>query len=500
MRSQPLHVVTTAVAMTLFAAPILLGTLERYVLGFDGSTASIILGAIAVGFCAATLWNHHTPLRSPWGLLTFTFALTVTTSATLTALGVRVDQGMAHVASTNAPLYLGIAAAHVWLIRRWSGRRTISILLNSITLSAATLTVLTSAAWIVLNQPYLYYREAWDAIGIFAVTLPLVLTMSRLWFEPGNSTAVRLIAAVPIGIFSMDIAKMVSVLDNIQPQPIFYYGWLFAMATALLACNHPSVTARPSDATRELGTDYFEAGTVAACLLTPAGALFVIGTAGVIIPWQLIAAGSTIVVCAGATRIILLYRTTVHQQRTLTALVNTDPLTGLGNRRAWNQAIDHAEAQPADIWVYMIDIDHFKRFNDRHGHVAGDTLLQEAAHAWRAVLRSSDTLCRYGGEEFALLLTTDDVEAALAVARRLQESMPRDQTCSVGMARWAPHQSAKDVIIAADRALYAAKRKGRKRIEVAGDARGDVATVCLTERRDVTTHVPGEAAAAEHQG
>jgi diguanylate cyclase (GGDEF)-like protein/PAS domain S-box-containing protein len=153
--------------------------------------------------------------------------------------------------------------------------------------------------------------------------------------------------------------------------------------------------------------------------------------------------------------------------------VATDPLTGLPNRRAWQQALPRelARAERADtpLCLAVLDLDHFKAFNDEHGHPAGDRLLRESADRWRAALRRSDLLARYGGEEFIVLLPDCDIEAAVELLEMLRLATPEGQTCSVGVARWSPDEAPEQLVARADAAMYAAKRTGRNRLVVASD-------------------------------
>jgi diguanylate cyclase (GGDEF)-like protein len=116
----------------------------------------------------------------------------------------------------------------------------------------------------------------------------------------------------------------------------------------------------------------------------------------------------------------------------------------------------------------MMDLDHFKDFNDAFGHQAGDKLLADAAAAWHVEVRSTDFLARYGGEEFALLLLGCPPDSAEPLIERLRSVMPRDQTCSAGIAVWDGEEEAENLVARADAALYAAKRGGRDRIVLAG--------------------------------
>jgi diguanylate cyclase (GGDEF)-like protein len=111
----------------------------------------------------------------------------------------------------------------------------------------------------------------------------------------------------------------------------------------------------------------------------------------------------------------------------------------------------------------MIDLDLFKAYNDRHGRQAGDRLLKEAAAAWRDELRPADMLGRYGGEEFVVLLHGCDEQTAQVVVERLRAATPGGLSCSAGIARRVPGETAAALVGRADAALHAAKRAGGDR-------------------------------------
>jgi diguanylate cyclase (GGDEF)-like protein len=156
----------------------------------------------------------------------------------------------------------------------------------------------------------------------------------------------------------------------------------------------------------------------------------------------------------------------------LSQLAREDGLTGVANRRTLDerlpQEMARATRQKYKLSVVMIDLDHFKRFNDRRGHAAGDALLRNAAQAWLRQLRPTDLLARYGGEEFTLVLPACDESQAEHMVERLQPLMPERQTFSAGIATWNGIDSANELLAAADRALLQAKRGGRNRIVISG--------------------------------
>jgi diguanylate cyclase (GGDEF)-like protein len=156
----------------------------------------------------------------------------------------------------------------------------------------------------------------------------------------------------------------------------------------------------------------------------------------------------------------------------LSQLAREDGLTGVANRRTLDerlpQEMARARRQKASLSVVMIDLDHFKRFNDRRGHAAGDALLRNAAQAWLRQLRPTDLLARYGGEEFTLVLPGCDELQAEHMVERLQPLVPEKQTFSAGIATWNEFDNPQELLAAADRALLQAKRGGRNRIVVSG--------------------------------
>lgn len=145
----------------------------------------------------------------------------------------------------------------------------------------------------------------------------------------------------------------------------------------------------------------------------------------------------------------------------------TDALTGLPNRRAWEDGLSRELARSrrtgTSLSVAAVDLDHFKAINDADGHSAGDRFLRRTAVAWKTVLRTHDLLARTGGEEFAVALPDCDLEAAGLVGDRFRALVPDGHTCSVGVARWDRSENAEELLQRADRALYEAKRSGRDR-------------------------------------
>lgn len=151
----------------------------------------------------------------------------------------------------------------------------------------------------------------------------------------------------------------------------------------------------------------------------------------------------------------------------------TDPLTESLNRRAWETRVEailtDVSAIGAPLTIALIDLDHFKTFNDTHGHNEGDELLRSFAAAAEAVLRANDIFARWGGEEFIVALPDTPAEQATKILERVRCSVPAGQTCSVGYTAWIPGETLTETVTRADRALYEAKNAGRNRITAAAD-------------------------------
>lgn len=159
-----------------------------------------------------------------------------------------------------------------------------------------------------------------------------------------------------------------------------------------------------------------------------------------------------------------------------------DPLTGLFNRRYLAGHIEPL-AQPVRdeqevVTIGVVDIDHFKRVNDRHGHLVGDQVLRAVAQLLNARLRDHDCLVRFGGEEFIVVLRRCDMRRGRRVAEALRHNVASAEietdvglvpiTVSIGLAQWLPGEQLDAVIQRADRTLYGAKQAGRDRVEVDG--------------------------------
>jgi diguanylate cyclase (GGDEF)-like protein/PAS domain S-box-containing protein len=152
------------------------------------------------------------------------------------------------------------------------------------------------------------------------------------------------------------------------------------------------------------------------------------------------------------------------------SMARSDALTGLPNRRALDDTLprDMARARRnrSALCLAIVDIDHFKAYNDSHGHLAGDEALRRCGAAWDSELRGEDMIVRFGGEEFLAVLACP-LEEAGEIVERLRGVMPQGLTCSAGIAEWDFTESVDALVARADAALYEAKDGGRDRLVVA---------------------------------
>ena len=166
----------------------------------------------------------------------------------------------------------------------------------------------------------------------------------------------------------------------------------------------------------------------------------------------------------------------LNSNQQLEVMANTDLLTGQLTRRKFEEVIDkeikRAERYGFPLSLVFLDIDHFKQINDEHGHEVGDRVLSAMAARIKAQLRESDSLCRWGGEEFIVLMPHIDLDQVCALAEKLRAMLAATPlienihvTASFGVAQWQPGQDLGTLMQRADKMLYRAKQLGRNRVE-----------------------------------
>ncbi len=201
-----------------------------------------------------------------------------------------------------------------------------------------------------------------------------------------------------------------------------------------------------------------------------------------------------------------LHETTQEELLRMEQVASTDPLTGLPNHRTMMDQIEEelarCERTRESCAVVFVDLDHFKHINDTWGHRAGDAVLREASSRLAKNIRKGDTVGRYGGEEFVIILSNTNLQAAQQAAERIrvaiaeekcflqpEEDMPEGNsiafTASVGVAVYDEHGTTREVLIeAADRAMYYAKQTGRNQVCLAGEEKALTSQLAsLTQRQ-----------------
>ncbi|MBO3736833.1 GGDEF domain-containing protein [Actinoplanes flavus] len=322
------------------------------------------------------------------------------------------------------------------------------------------------------DDPTLSLAELAISVTYPACDLLLLCIAIRLLTLPGARTgSYWLITGALVSVLVAD--TVFTTLISVGGQESSVVADVFWMLTYLLwsaAALHPGM-ARLADRqpARAVTLTWRRLAVLgAASLLAPA----VLAEQGVnestSIDWAPITLGAIVLFLLVITRMGLLIRQTLTQADQLAVLANRDALTGIANRRCWDDSLPErlreAQRTGRPVTVALLDLDHFKRYNDTHGHPAGDALLHAAASAWQAALRPGDLLARYGGEEFGLVLDGLERDDAALLVEYLRQVTPLGQTVSVGVAIWDGTETVSELAGRADAALYAAKAAGRDTI------------------------------------
>ena len=351
-------------------------------------------------------------------------------------------------------------------------------------LDAATVsTSLALLTWSFLMRPIavdesLTVLERLAALAYPAGDLLLLIMLVRLLTTPGARTAsyAMMIAALCAELVS-DIGYAVVNMFTTYTDGVLDAGWLLMYLLWAGAALHPSMRALS-----EVAPDRAERFTArrlsllaVASLLAPL-VLTVQGlTDPTTIDWPAVAISSVALFLLVLTRMGGLIARVQDQAAQLRALAHNDQLTGVPNRRAWDLELSREMAKATrsgdPVAVALLDIDHFKQFNDGFGHPAGDRLLKEAAAAWRDQMRPGDLLARYGGEEFGVLIVGQPLETVVTLLDRMRKVTPHGQSFSAGVTLWDGDEIPERLVARADEALYRAKHAGRDRVEAAVPAR-----------------------------
>ena len=375
-------------------------------------------------------------------------------------------------------VYLGfypVFSAGLVILVRWhkAGDRESVVDAFIVAIGAAVL------AWVFVMSPYIFdgsmtLFEKLVSVAYPAGDLLLLAVVVRLVFARGKFSLSS--SLLMLGIFTTlvsDAGFAVTALAGTYATGHWLdAGWLLSSVLVGAAVLHPSTTKRSAHSLSEVSTlpPQRLALLAAASMMAPA-VLFIEGVRDKQVNDLVIGGASAVLFLLVLFRMAGLVRQVQTQAAKLETLSDTDELTGAPNRRVWFRQIPYelARAKRAGrpLTLAIIDIDHFKTYNDTYGHQEGDRLLQRAVSNWQNQLRAGDLLVRFGGDEFIVLLPDcGPNHAALAMAR-LKAAMPFNQSCTVGVACLTGDESADDLLARADKDLYEAKvgrGKARERI------------------------------------
>ena len=300
----------------------------------------------------------------------------------------------------------------------------------------------------------------------------LLVVLARLVASPGSRTsAYWLLAAALLLQLGADVVYAVLTTVASYSGGLIDAGWMLSYLCYGAAALHPSMRSL-SEVAPDRGGRVTQRRLLllAPVSLVAPGLLLYQGARGVPVDWAALGLGSIALFLLVVARMSGLVAQVQDQATQLAALARNDALTGIPNRRAWDldlvREMARARRSGVPLNVAVLDVDHFKRFNDEHGHQAGDLLLKAAAASWKSQLREGDMLARYGGEEFAALLAGCSLAEAAAILERVRAVTPLGATVSVGAVQWDGEESPEQLIGRADTALYHAKHRGRNQVVV----------------------------------
>jgi diguanylate cyclase (GGDEF)-like protein len=451
--------------------------------GPAGAPAQVVTYAVVIWSAVAALvvglYRNRPPRKGPWLLLIagqlFTASGDVVFDVYHQLLDTAADVTPAD--PLNLAAYPLLAAGLLLLVRhRTPGWDTPSIIDAAIIAISAAL-----VSWMFVISPSTYAADLSPLARAVTVAYPvmdllLLAVASRLMLGAGVRTpAFRLLSGGLVLLLLVDAGYGVQqVLGVYQDGNYLDAGWMFFAALLGAAALHPSMS-RLTDTSPAAGPDATPGRLIVlavAALLAPATLLVqYLRGAPMYVP---LATGS----CMALFLLVIVRMAALVQVQRHMAI--TDALTGLRTRRFLEEALHNeaarAQRHDASVGLLLIDIDHFKRVNDTHGHHGGDRVLCEVAHRLAVLVRPGDLVARYGGEEFAVLLPHASDADLVAIGERIRRGMATTPiavdretlvtvTVSIGAAMFPEHvPTTDDLTLTADRALYAAKEAGRNRL------------------------------------
>jgi diguanylate cyclase len=429
----------------------------------------VVVAAMAVGVAFAGLRVNRPAKPLGWYLVVAGFAGWVLGEAmwTVEAYVTMPTQYPVWSDALYLPSYLVIVAG--LLVMLWLHRGTDSrgSFLDGTIIATGSAVFVTSVLIVPLTKDDSYTRWGVAVSAAYPVgDVMLLVAAMLLWATPGirSRSFVWLFASL-LATFIPDLAW--AAFDHDPPERLANAIWLLVYVLLAFAAAEPSMRLLGKSTTSGYGTKTSRRrlALLAIGLIMPACAMLTQDASNGL---PLVGAGTVLISLLILARMAGLLNVIQAQAVQLAALANRDALTGAPNRRTWDHELSAAcrdsKENGAPLAIAMLDIDHFKRFNDRHGHQAGDLLLREAVAAWSEVLGDRGILARYGGEEFAVLLPQHGVDDAVNVVYALRAVTPSNQSFSAGVTIWDPATEPSAALAQADRCMYDAKRAGRDRV------------------------------------
>lgn len=435
-----------------------------------------VYGAAVVALLIVALLRFDLDQRDAWVLLLLGVSCWVAGDATwfvLDRLGVRGFPSFADL------LYL--AAYPLWFVAFLRISRA-TLTSRGEMVDAAVMSVsIGVVAWMFVLGPLLTDPSLPRAVlaTTLAYTLGdmlllLLIVVSVLARRPRKPDHVLLVVAIMVFLVTNLFYTRGEITGSYIAAGAFDLGWLTTYLLFVAAAWHPAATRQPPPATPQLTLSTGRLVVLAATALF-APLVTLLHTDGDPRVRGVATIATMVILLLVIHRVAGLNRRIGTYVETLEQLAQTDPLTGAMNRRHLDltlaRELSRAARTGSPLCVAMLDVDHFKRFNDTFGHAEGDQLLRGMVDAWQEHLREFDAIARYGGEEFLVVLPSTDLDEAVRATERLRAVVPRDQRVSAGVARFAPGETADDLTRRADEALYAAKRAGRDRVVAADSLR-----------------------------
>lgn len=378
--------------------------------------------------------------------------------------------------------YAAISVGIVALGRLHRARNDLDSWLDSVVLVVAVL--LASLLLVTRFGQHLRWQD--DPAGLGGVVLlvsDIALAgayLRLLTLTTRHGTAEMFLLAALVGTVAADIVSLMGTGARYSGQPVAASLWILSWSCLGLFALHPGsarfTRSEEHGPPRAAGLPGSRVLLLWFTAMVPAGALALADDAlrHASVLWWILAAMAVVFVLV----LVRLARAVLRVERDavrLAGLAERDELTGLVNRRgavhAYAAAAPGPDARRRPATVAILDIDHFKAFNDTRGHLVGDALLRDCARVWSAIVPHDVVLSRHGGEEFVLIARERSASALAGVVDELRAAMPAGQSFSAGVVQARPGESYADAVDRADQLLYAAKAAGRGRTHVEGSVR-----------------------------